>query len=93
MYVSFVIGRGLPEVSKARGGTMGDAEEECVQYEAHVGGPEARKVTEEVIAEKEEEVVDGFKKVLERLPCDDGLELGVEGIAVSFSTAITALPK
>ncbi|GIX61265.1 uncharacterized protein BcabD6B2_07000 [Babesia caballi] len=66
MYVSFVIGRGVPEVSRARGGTVCDEEEEGVQYEAYVDGPESRKVTEEVVAEKEEELVNGKEEVVER---------------------------
>ncbi|GIX65480.1 exosortase A [Babesia caballi] len=59
MYVSVVMGSGLPEVSRPMGGTCD--EEECVEYEANVDGPETREVTEEVFAEEEEEVVDGFQ--------------------------------
>ncbi|GIX62467.1 DUF1654 domain-containing protein [Babesia caballi] len=59
-----------------------------------VDAPKSRKITQEVVTENEEEGVDGFKQVLERLPCDDGLELVGEGFTSSFSVgAIGPLPK
>ncbi|GIX65101.1 2'-5' RNA ligase [Babesia caballi] len=47
--------------------------------------PEGGEVAEEVVAEKEEEGVDGVEKVGKRMAGYDGLELGVELCAVSFS--------
>ncbi|GIX62838.1 TrwC relaxase [Babesia caballi] len=84
MYVSFVTGRGVPEVSRASGGTVCD--------EAYIDGPEGGEFGKELPSDGVEEGVDGFKQVSEWFSIDDGLELGMEVLTGSLTLITPSLP-